>query len=148
MTFDQIAGLIKAGLTEDQIKTVMGIFPDTNPAPNPTPAPDPTPAPVPTPAPSPAPSPAPVPTPAPSPAPSPAANSQPPVAALAANTSPAPSTTPAAPAAESETVALLREMLGLVRQNNINSLGNTPPAEKDGAQVLAEILNPTPTTKK
>lgn len=134
MTFDQIAGLIKAGLTEDQIKTVMGIFPDTNPAPNPTPAPDPTPAPVP--------------TPAPSPAPSPAANSQPPVAAPAANTSPAPSTTPAAPAAESETVALLREMLGLVRQNNINSLGNTPPAEKDGAQVLAEILNPTPTTKK
>lgn len=150
MTFDQLSSLIKAGFSEQQIKTVLETFGNSTPAPSGSPTTDPTRATVPTP--KPEPSPAPVggalPGAAQYPTPSPAANSPQPVTTPAANTTPAPTPSPAAsptaPTQESETVALLREMLGLVRQNNINSIGNTPPAEKDGAQVLAEILNPQP----
>lgn len=51
MTFEQLAAMIKADFTADQIRAVATIF-DGNPAPTPEPTPTPDPTPTPTPAPS------------------------------------------------------------------------------------------------
>lgn len=114
MTFEQLAGLIKAGYTEEQIRnigTIMGTGTSTGtgtdtPTPTPTPTDTPTPADKPTPTDNP--------------------------------------TDP--PKAESETVTLLKEMLGLIQKGNINGVGTGTIPEQTGADVLAEILNPTPKT--
>ena len=130
LDFEQVAGLIKAGFTKDQILLINHSI-DTKPEvttpaaanPNPAPAPDPAPAPIPA-------------EPAPAvPATTPATPAPP------AETAPAP-----APA-ESETLTLLKQMLGLMQAGNINRLENTPPAPADGAEILAQILNPRPETK-
>ena len=46
--------------------------------------------------------------------------------------------------AESETVTLLKEMLGLIQKGNINTVGTGGTTQETGVDVLAEILNPTP----
>ncbi|MBO7066380.1 MAG: hypothetical protein J6W40_02020, partial [Alphaproteobacteria bacterium] len=43
---------------------------------------------------------------------------------------------------ESETVKMLKEMLGLMRAGNVNGIGTNPPAEKDASDILAEIIDP------
>lgn len=123
LDFDQVAGLIKAGFTKDQILLINHSIdtktdPVTPAAANPNPAPTPSPAPAPTPA-----------------EPAPAA--------------PAPptETVPAPAPVESETLTLLKQMLGLMQAGNINRLETTPPAPADGAEILAEILNPRPAQK-
>lgn len=119
MNFEQLAGLIKAGFNEEQIKnisSIMGTGTDTGTGTNPgtnTPTPTPTTTPAPTETPKPADPPAPTPE----------------------------------PKAESETVTLLKEMLGIIQKGNIGAVGTGTIPEQTGADVLAEILNPTPTTK-
>ena len=63
----------------------------------------------------------------------------------AANSGSVSGSTPAGPekAEQSETVTLLREMLGLIQKGNINQMTGTTTAPTDGAEVLASILNPT-----
>lgn len=78
------------------------------------------------PEPTPAPAPAPEPTPAPGPAPTPA---------------PEPAPTPA-PEPISQTEALLRQILGAVQQNNINTNTMEPPVEKGADIVTARLINP------
>ena len=51
-------------------------------------------------------------------------------------------TTPDPTPAESETVKMLKEMLGLMRAGNVNTLGMNPPVEKDASDILAEIIDP------
>ena len=51
-------------------------------------------------------------------------------------------TTPDPTPAESETVKMLKEMLGIMRAGNVNTLGMNPPAEKDASDILAEIIDP------
>lgn len=59
------------------------------------------------------------------------------------NPTPTPNTTTPDPTpAESETVKMLKEMLGLMRAGNVNTLGTNPPAEKDASDILAEIIDP------
>ena len=43
---------------------------------------------------------------------------------------------------ENETVKMLKEMLGLMKTNNINSLSMNPEPEKTGADILADIIDP------
>lgn len=133
LTYDQIKTLAAANLTDDQYNAISSLFADaatsqaasalspipSDPAPTAAPTPDPTPTPTPDPAPDTLPT------------------------AAATGTS-ARGSTPAAaaPNAESETVQLLREMLGLIRTNNINSLGGTPPAAESADAILAKIINP------
>lgn len=119
MTFEQLAGLIKAGYTEEQIRnisSIMGAGTNTGTGTD-------------------------TPTPTPTPTTAPANN---------------PATTPATqsaeqggtqPTGESETVTLLKEMLGMMQRGNINTVGTGTIPEQTGADVLAEILNPTPQTK-
>lgn len=122
MTFNQMAALIKSGYTESQIKELYTIFTDPSPAPAPATPVEPTPAPAPEPTTSPAPTPAPAPTPTP--------------------TASAPrQDTDTKTAEESETVKLLREMLGLIQTNNINSIGHNGGKEEETAEsILAKIL--------
>lgn len=54
---------------------------------------------------------------------------------------PAPDPTPE-PAQENETQQLLREMLGIIRRNNINGLNSAVPGDVDPAEIVATILNP------
>ena len=137
LTYDQIKTLAAANLTDDQFNAISSLFADaaTTPAvsasspslPDPTPtaakAPDPTPTPTPTPAPDPI-------------QPAAATGTSAPELASAV-------TTPTAtPPAESETVQLLREMLGVIQKNNINSLGGTTPAAESADAILAKIINP------
>ena len=136
MKFDQLAGLIKAGFNEDQIRSIGAIMDagtgtNTDTGTN-TETPTPTPA-----------------TPS-------ALNSVTPSAPAAPSThaeSPresgdtgtnANSTAGTAGNAESETVSLLKEMLGIIQKGNINSVGTGTAAQETGVDVLAEILNPTP----
>ena len=132
MNFDQLAGLIKAGFNEEQIKNIGSIMDtgtntgtktgtNTN---TPTPAPTTTALPTPTV------------TPAPT-----STKETPPASAPATTTPPAQSTDKAG---ESETVTLLKEMLGLIQKGNINTVGTGAAAQETGVDVLAEILNPTP----
>lgn len=46
------------------------------------------------------------------------------------------------PPQESETVALLKEMLGLVRKGNINTMQNETKTQETADQILAKVLNP------
>jgi len=120
MTFQQLSALIKAGCTEDQIKTINTIFE----TPAPTPAPEPTPAAAPTPAPTPTPTPAPTPAPAPSPSPTEQDKTE---------------TNPP----ESETEKMLKEMLGLMKKGNINGMqAPTPDPNADIDKILATVLEP------
>lgn len=82
----------------------------------------------------------------PSPAPAPATPVEPTPAPAPA---PTPTPTASAPrqdtdtktAEESETVKLLREMLGLIQTNNINSIGHNGGKEEETAEsILAKIL--------
>lgn len=43
---------------------------------------------------------------------------------------------------DNETVKMLKEMLGLMKGNNINSLSMHPQDEKTGADILADIIDP------
>lgn len=43
---------------------------------------------------------------------------------------------------ENETVKMLKEMLGLMKTNNINSLSMNQEPEKTGADILADIIDP------
>ena len=155
MNFNQLANLIKAGFNEEQIRSIGSIM-DTGTSTNTgtntgtntnTPAPTTTALQTP-----------PV-TPAPTsdPATPPATGGT--LASAAQSTtggtlaSAAQSTTPPAEsggtdkAGESETVTLLKEMLGIIQKGNINTVGTGAAAQETGADVLAEILNPTPKTK-
>lgn len=115
MTFEQLAAMIKADFTADQIRAVATIF-DGNPAPTPAPAPTPTPAPAPTPTPEPDPTPTPTPT---------------------------PPTPPPAPE-ENETQKMIAEMLGLMRRGNIQTLSQpeNKPAKTAEEILRAAIMNP------
>lgn len=127
MTFDQLGELIKSGYTQSQIEQIGKIF-DIKQAADPAPSPDP----APTPSPSPAPSPEAPATPTPSAPPPPADK------VTAATPAPDPA------ASDSETVTLLKQLLGIVQTNNINSMGMKREAENvDAAEILAEILTPT-----
>lgn len=131
MNFDQLAGLIKAGFNEEQIRNIGSIMDtgtNTNTNTN-TPTPTPTTTALQTPTVTPAPTSTQETTPATTPA---------------STTPPAESTDKAG---ESETVTLLKEMLGLIQKGNINSVGAVTMPDQTGADVLAEILNPTPKTK-
>ena len=124
MKFDQLAGLIKAGFNEEQIRNIGAIMDTgTNTGTNtgtPTPTPTGTALPTPTVTPSPA-------TP---PADKPAEQG--------------PESGTAAENPENETVTLLKEMLGIIRKGNIGGMGGGTLDQPTGADVLAEILNPTP----
>ena len=135
MNFEQLSGLIKAGFNEEQIRSIGSIMDtgtntgtktgtNTN---TPTPAPTTTALPTPTV------------TPAPT-----STKETPPASAPATTTPPAQSTDKAG---ESETVTLLKEMLGLIQKGNINTVGTGAAAQETGVDVLAEILNPEPKTK-
>lgn len=135
LTYDQIKTLAAANLTDDQYNAISSLFAEaatSQAASAPSPSlPDPAPTAAPTPD----------PTPTPTPTPDPAPDTLPTAAATGTS---ARGSTPAAtaPNAESETVQLLREMLGLIRTNNINSLGGTPPAAESADAILAKIINP------
>ena len=73
-------------------------------------------------------------TPTPTPNPTPNPNPNPNTPAPDPNATPTPN--------ESETVKMLKEMLGLMRAGNINGIGITPPVEKDASDILAEIIDP------
>lgn len=150
MKFDNIIKLVKLGYTETQIKQIEEILDsgngntNTNPTPNPTPIPTPNPAPA---------VPAPITTP---PTPTTAANTN--EAPRAAETGKDTDANKNEPAnnnpinkEESETVTLLKEMLGIIQKGNINNLSqqsmNNNPADLDGAAVLASIINPKEVTK-
>ena len=58
---------------------------------------------------------------------------------------PAPAANPAPPAAdgnESETVKMLKEMLGLMQKGAINGMSVNNVPEKDAADILADIIDP------
>lgn len=147
MNFDQLANLIKAGFNEEQIRSIGSIMDTgtntstntgTNTGTN-TPAPTTTALPTPTV------------TPAAggtltSAAKSTSAPETPPASAPATTTPPAESGG-TDKAGESETVTLLKEMLGLIQKGNINTVGTGATTQETGVDVLAEILNPTPKTK-
>lgn len=147
ITFDQLSALIKAGYTQEQITTINSIMSQpqnaTAPAtaaPNPSPTPSPTPTPnnpVSFPAPATATIHAPVPVPA---------------APQATDSGTAPKTDTVVDGGknnESETLGLLKEMLGLMQKGNINGISTQElPKPADGAQILAEILNPQPEQQK
>ena len=64
------------------------------------------------------PAPAPAPAPAPEPAPAPAENQ------------------------ESETIQLLKQLTGMIQNNNINNINQPPQNPQDPAELLAQILDP------
>ena len=150
MNFDQLANLIKAGFNEEQIRSIGSIM-DTGTSTNTgtntgtntnTPAPTTTALPTPTVTPAPG-----------GTLPSAAPSTTPPATPPATTTPPAESggtdkkggtLTSAALSGESETVTLLKEMLGIIQKGNINTVGTGTAAQETGVDVLAEILNPTP----
>lgn len=143
MNFNQLANLIKAGFNEEQIRSIGSIM-DTGTSTNTgtntgtntnTPAPTTTALQTP-----------PV-TPAPTsdPATPPATGGT--LASAAQSTTPPAESGGTDKAGESETVTLLKEMLGIIQKGNINTVGTGAAAQETGADVLAEILNPTPETK-
>ena len=118
MKFDQLAGLIKAGFNEEQIRNIGAIMDTgtntgTNTGKNTgTNTPTPTDKPATPPADKPA--------------------------------EQGPESGTAAENPENETVTLLKEMLGIIRKGNIGGMGGGALDQPTGADVLAEILNPTP----
>lgn len=122
MKFEQLAGLIKAGFNEEQIRNIGSIMDTGTNTPTGTDTPTPTPTPTTTALPTPTVTPAPTDKPAEQGPESGTANQNP----------------------ENETVTLLKEMLGLIRKGNIDGMGGGALDQPTGADVLAEILNPTP----
>lgn len=122
MKFEQLAGLIKAGFNEEQIRNIGSIMDTGTNTPTGTDTPTPTPTPTTTALPTPTVTPAPTDKPAEQGPESGTANQNP----------------------ENETVTLLKEMLGLIRKGNIGGMGGGALDQPTGADVLAEILNPTP----
>lgn len=121
ITFDQLTELIKAGCTQDQIKLInrmMDGTEKTEPIPSRDPAPevktDPKPEPAPT-------NKDPDPTPKPDPE----------------KPTDAPST-----AEESETVKMLKEMLGIMQKGALNTLQQNQPKTQTAEQILASVLTP------
>lgn len=125
ITFDQLTELIKAGCTQDQIQIINRMMdgsqkPNTDHSPDPAEdvKTDPKPEPEPT---------------------NPDANKDP---------SPAPDPTPEkptdapAPAEESETVKMLKEMLGIMQKGALNTLQQNQPEKQSAEQILASVLNP------
>ena len=53
-----------------------------------------------------------------------------------------PEVKPEAKTEDNETVKMLKEMLGLMKGNNINSLTMQQQDEKTGADILADIIDP------
>ena len=125
ITFDQLTELIKAGCTQDQIQLINRMM-DGSQKPNTDPSPDPAPDAKTDPKPEPAPT-------------NPDANKDP---------SPAPDPTPEkptdapAPAEESETVKMLKEMLGIMQKGALNTLQQNQPKTQTAEQILASVLNP------
>lgn len=145
ITFDQLSALIKAGYTQEQITTINSIMSQPQNATAPaTAAPNPSPTPSPTPTPN---NPLSFPAPATVPAPVPV-----PAAPQDADSGTAPKTDTVVDGGknnESETLGLLKEMLGLMQKGNINGISTQElPKPADGAQILAEILNPQPEQQK
>lgn len=137
MNFDQLANLIKAGFNEEQIRSIGSIMDtgtSTNTGTN-TGTNTNTPAPTTTALQTPPVTPAPTSDPATPPA-TPPATTTPPAESGGTDK-----------AGESETVTLLKEMLGMMQKGNINAVGTGAAAQETGVDVLAEILNPTPKTK-
>lgn len=145
MNFEQLSGLIKAGFNEEQIRSIGSIMgtgtnTSTNTGTN-TNTPAPTMTALPTPTVTPAPTSAPEIPPATPPASTPGGT----LASAAQSTTPPAQSTDKA--GESETVTLLKEMLGLIQKGNINTIGTGGNTQETGVDVLAEILNPEPKTK-
>ena len=145
MNFDQLANLIKAGFNEEQIRSIGSIMDTgTNTGTN-------TPAPTSTALPTPTVTPAPTSTQKTPPATggtlASAAQSTTPPAESGGTDKASGTLTSAAQSGESETVTLLKEMLGLIQKGNINTVGTGAASQETGVDVLAEILNPTPKTK-
>lgn len=139
MNFNQLANLIKAGFNEEQIRSIGSIM-DTGTSTNTgtntgtnTNTPAPTTTALQTPPVTPAPTSDPATPPATPPASTPATS--------------APESSGTDKNGESETVTLLKEMLGMMQKGNINAVGTGAAAHETGVDVLAEILNPTPKTK-
>ena len=125
ITFDQLTELIKAGCTQDQIQLINRMM-DGSQNPNTDPSPDPSPDATTDPKPEPAPT-------------NPDANKDP---------SPSPDPTPEkptdapTPADESETVKMLKEMLGIMQKGALNNLQQNQPKTQTAEQILASVLNP------
>ena len=119
LNFEQFTALVKAGCNEEQIKVINNLFsatptdPPANPNQNPNPNP-----PADPPA-NPAPKPADV-NPNPNPNPNPPADNP----------------------GESETVKMLKEMLGLMQKGAINNMQIKQPETQTAEQILASVLEP------
>lgn len=125
LNFEQFTALVKVGCTEEQIKTINNLF-------SPEPAPS-------------APADAgtiPNPNPNPNPPADPPANPAPRPADVNPNTdiNPNPNTNPNP--AESETVKMLKEMLGLMQKGAINNIQIKQPETQTAEQILASVLEP------
>lgn len=131
ITFDQLTELIKAGCTQDQIQLINRMMdgsekPKTDPSPDPAKdaKTDPKPEPAKT---------------------DPSAH-----AGASTNTDPSPAPDPTpdptksepAPAEESETVKMLKEMLGIMQKGALNTLQQNQPKTQTAEQILASVLNP------
>lgn len=154
MKFDNIIKLVKLGYTETQIKQIEEILDSGNGNTNTNPTPTPIPNPIPTQTPAPA-VPAPINT-APIPTPTTAAKTTDAPRAAETEKDADANANKNEPAnnpinkEESETVTLLKEMLGLIQKGNINTLSQQStnnPTDLDGAAVLASIINPKEVTK-
>ena len=147
MNFNQLANLIKAGFNEEQIRSIGSIMDtgtSTNTGTN-TGTNTNTPAPTTTALQTPPVTPAPTSDPATPPATPPATGGT--LASAAQSTTPPAESGGTDKAGESETVTLLKEMLGIIQKGNINTVGTGAAAQETGVDVLAEVLNPTPKTK-
>lgn len=121
ITFEQLTELIKAGCTQDQIQLINRMMDGTE-KPEPTPSQDAKTDPKPEPAKK-----DPDPTPSPDPKPDPDPEKP----------------TDAPPAAEeSETIKMLKEMLGIMQKGAINNLQQNQPKTQTAEQILASVLNP------
>jgi hypothetical protein len=133
ITFDQLTELIKAGCTQDQIQLINRMMDGTEKptapagaATNTDPSPDPAPNAKTDPKPEPAPA-------------NPDANKDP---SPAPDPTPDPTKSDPAPAEESETVKMLKEMLGIMQKGALNTLQQNQPEKQSAEQILASVLNP------
>ena len=125
LNFDQFSELIKAGCTQDQIQLINRMMdgtekPKTDPSPDPAleVKTDPKPEPAPT---------------------NPDTNKDP---KPAPKPDPDPIKSEPAPADESETVKMLKEMLGIMQKGALNTLQQNQPKTQTAEQILASVLNP------
>ena len=133
ITFDQLTELIKAGCTQDQIQLINRMMDGTE-----KPKTDHTPDLVTEVKTDPKTEPAkPDANKDPDPAPDPSAH-----AGASTNQDPDPTKSNPAPAEESETVKMLKEMLGIMQKGALNTLQQNQPKTQTAEQILASILNP------